>query len=96
MTKQPKKPQTIFGHSGCNGYVMLINEINEVIFKQRCTDNEFKTGYRMPLNNEVHIGLTYDKQFINAYFDGILFDREKKGFNFKCDKTFDIGSYSDV
>jgi len=50
----------------------------------------------MPLNTEVHIGLTFDKKFINAYFDGILFNREKKAFNFKCDKVFDIGSYSDV
>ncbi len=96
MLKQPKKIQTLLGHSGCNGYALLVDALNEVVFKQRCTENEFRTGYHMPLDTEVHIVITYDKTMINAYFDAALFDKEKKAFSFKCDKAFDIGSYSDV
>lgn len=50
----------------------------------------------MPLDSEVHIVITYDKQIISAYVDANLYNKEKKAFNFKCDKSFDIGSYSDV
>lgn len=86
----------MIGHSGCNGYALIIDQHNEIIFKARCTENEFKTGYRMPIDTEVHIAITYDKQMISAYLDATMFNKEKKAFNFKCDKTFDIGSYSDV
>jgi hypothetical protein len=50
----------------------------------------------MPLNTPVSIILVYDQTNAYFYFDGVLFNKMKKTFNFKCDKNLDIGSYSEI
>lgn len=96
MTRSPLKQQTIVSHSGCGGYALISNEDDEIIFKARCTQNEFRTGYILPLNHPTTLVIVYDTNFILFYVDGFLFNRQSKKFIFKCDKNLDIGSYSEL
>lgn len=96
MNRSPLKQQTIVSHSGCGGYALIANENDELIFKARCTQNEFKTGYTLPINHPVTLILVYDTNFILFYVDGFLFNRQSKNFVFKCDKNLDIGQFSEL
>ena len=96
MNRSPMKPQTIVSHSGCGGYALISNEEDEIIFKARCTQMEFRTGYIMPLNHLITLVLVYDTNFVLFYVNGFLFNKLAKKFAFKCDKMLDIGSYSEL
>ncbi len=61
MTKNPGKIQTLVAHSGCGCYSLIINEESEIIFQERCnSDNQFRSGFRMPLDTFVTITFSYD------------------------------------
>ena len=96
LNKSPGKEQTLVGHSGCGGYALVSDPTDEIIFKARCTQNEFRSGWRLPLNTGVSIIIVYDTTFISIYIDGTIYNKQKKTFQFKCDKNLDIGSYSEV
>lgn len=95
MSRFVGRQQTILGHSGCGGYALVINDIDEVIFKARCTQNEFRTGYIIPLNVPVTLAIIYDSIQVVFYANGAIFNHQRK-FSFKCDRNFDIGIYSEV
>ena len=96
MNRSPLKPQTIVSHSGCGGYAFMATEDDEIVLKARCTQNEFRTGYILPLNRPTTLVLVYDTNFVLFYVDGFLFNRQTRKFMFKCDKSLDIGSYSEL
>lgn len=96
MNRSPLKQQTIVSHSGCGGYALITSEDDEIIFKARCTQIEFRTGFIMPLNHPVTLIITYDLNFILFYIDGFLYNKQVKKFSFKCDKFLDIGGYSEL
>ena len=60
MIKATAEDQTLIGHSGCGGYALAIEQDYEIVFKIRCENNDFKSGFRMPLLAMVHIAVTYD------------------------------------
>ena len=96
MNRSPLKQQTIVSHSGCGGYALISNEDDEIIFKARCTQTEFRTGFILPLNHPIALVLVYDTNYVLFYVDGFLFNKQAKKFSFKCDKSLDIGAYSEL
>jgi len=45
-----KRAMTLVGHSGCNCWAFIIDELGQMVFTQRCTGNDFKTGFYISLN----------------------------------------------
>ena len=68
MKKNTGNDQTLVSHSSCGCYALIINVENEVIFKSRCKEDEFLSGYQMPLDYFVTIILTYDGKTTKFYF----------------------------
>jgi hypothetical protein len=96
MVKSMNKETTLVAHSGCSGYALLLMPDNEIVFKQRCQENEFRSGYRLPPNAWATIIVTYDGTVVNMYINGELYNYGKKSFTFKCDKNLDIGAYTEI
>ena len=53
--------KTILGHSNCGCYDFNVENVNnEIIFEKKCSGPQFRTGFYMPIDSWVVLGLTYD------------------------------------
>lgn len=72
LEKSPKgKPLTIFSHSSCGCYALMLESNGQLSFGSRC-GNMIKSGFSMSLETDVNVAITYDGVILNFYVDGNL------------------------
>lgn len=50
----------------------------------------------MPIDTYVVFTIVYDGQSVEFFVDGISFNKISQTFNFKCDKSIDIGAFTET
>lgn len=85
------KEHTIVAHSGCGGYALTLNKLDEIVFKVRCSGPEIPTGYILPLKHWVNVAVTYDEKYVRIYINGVKYNEVFIKMKFSCSHSFDIG-----
>ncbi len=90
------KELTIVGHSACGGYALVKSEDNQLVFKKRCgPEFIFNSNFYLGVKQPVSVVVTHTLSKTAFYIDGAMFNFINQGATFVCEKSLDIGSFSD-
>jgi uncharacterized membrane protein YgcG len=71
-----------------------MNSKGELTFGVRCEDSVVKSGYSIPIEEDVEVVVTYDGVKADIYANKSLRNSVKISFSFKCGGHLDIGGYT--
>jgi hypothetical protein len=66
----------------------------ELTFGVRCEDTVIKSGYSIPVDEDVDVVVAYDGVKAEIYAQKVLRNVVKLSFSFKCGGHLDIGGYT--